>query len=213
MDNPFELTVEQGSEEWLKQRLGKFTSSRFSDLLTSSRTKGEVFGQTAKTYISEVAAEILTGEQVSNFVNQAMEWGTYQEDFAREAYEEITGNSVVESPFIEMNNYCGGSPDGLIDEDGIIEIKCPYNSTNFINSVVNDSAYDKKHVTQMQGYLMITGRKWCDYVCFDPRIKGNNIHVVRYERDEELISKIRERVELGKKELDIILEKVGWNGK
>lgn len=183
----------QGSQEWFDARLGKVTASRFNDLLTKPRSKKDQeagnLSKTANSYLLELISELLTGEGKS-FSNEALEWGTENEPLAREEYELSTFNEVSEVGFIDHPTIAnvGGSPDGLVGDGGMIEIKCPYNSNNHVKYLIGDAPISKAYYAQMQGNLWINGREWCDFVSFDPRIKGKNkIYIRRIERDEQFI--------------------------
>jgi hypothetical protein len=123
----------QRTEEWFAQRLGKFTASRFGDLMTSGRSKADIFGQTAISYIMEVAAEKLTGQRVQIF-GAALDHGNEYESVARKQNTNSAQNCEVEElGFCEISDYSGGSPDGkVVGTDKLIEIKCPYNTANHL---------------------------------------------------------------------------------
>jgi hypothetical protein len=153
MDIFEEKTELQQTEEWFAARLGKFTASRFGDLMTKGRKKDETFGGTAISYMMEVAAEQLTGQRVQIF-GAALDHGTEYEDAARQEYEKRTGVEVEELGFCEISDYSGGSPDGKVkDDDKLIEIKCPYNTVNHLKNVINKEI-DMKYIWQMQGCML-----------------------------------------------------------
>lgn len=195
----------QGSEEWHMERVGRFTSSRFHDLLTASKKKDEVFGGTAMGYILEIACERLTGQPEGFAGGRATDWGNDHESMAIGYYSSKKELKVEESPFIPVGTNYGGSPDGLIGTDGIIEVKCPFNSVNHLK-YFKDGEIPKNYYTQMQGNMMVTGRKWCDFISFDPRMpESHRIFIKRIERDEELINRILERIELAEVEVQKII--------
>lgn len=197
---------QQGSEAWLKERLGRFTSSRFGDLLTSGRKKDEVFGGTAMGYIIEVASERITGYPAGFEGNKYTEWGNEHEPEAGAYYTKVEGNIIEEAPFIPMNTNAGGSPDGLIGTDGVVEIKCPWNSANHLKYFAG-AEVPKGYTTQMQGNMMVTGRKWCDFISYDPRMpESHRIFIQRFERDETIINKIIERIALAEIEVQKIID-------
>lgn len=184
------MEIKQGSPEWLALRAGKVTASKIADVMMAKTTAGY------KNYMADLIVERLTGAKTESFTNAAMQWGVDQEPLARAEYEIKTGNFVdqitfVEHPTIEM---FGCSPDGLIGDDGLVEIKCP-NTATHIDYVMADKA-PTKYVPQMQCQLAVTGRKWCDFVSFDPRLPdGLNIFIVRVERDDEYIAKMEKEVQ------------------
>lgn len=185
----------QRNEEWQAQRLGKFTSSRFSDMMKSGRSKKEKFGQACINYVYEKIAEIMTGS-AHNVTSQATDWGNDFEEEAIKRYEKETGNKVTKIGFIDYNEYAGGSPDGFVGEDGIIEVKCPFNPSNHIKSMLNKYYYNPDHDFQVQGNLMVTGRKYCDFITYDPRVLEEALQYscFRVYRDEEKITSIQERL-------------------
>ena len=190
------LDLEQGSEEWKFARLGLASASRFKDILSEPRSKADKeagkLSDTACSYLCELAAEVLTGEQVE-LSGRALEWGSDNEAEARELYD--MNYADVSEVGIILDDSCkfGASPDGLVGNDGMIEIKCPYNSVNHIKTVVSGEM-PKEHMAQVQGNLMINERQWCDFISFDPRIKGKGrFFVARIERDDEYIAKLKEK--------------------
>ena len=177
--------IDQGTDEWLALRYGWITASRFKDVLS----KGQ--GKTRKAYMYHLAAEAITGERAESYTNEYMEWGTATEPQARAMYELESGNTVEEVSFIKLDDTkkIGCSPDGLIGDDGMIEIKCPKTTTQietFLSGKMPTS-----HKGQVQGQLWVSGRQWTDFVSFDPRIDGDSSYMcVRVERDEAYIKEI-----------------------
>tara|TARA_R110002126_G_scaffold98510_10_gene229363 strand:- start:1847 stop:2446 length:600 start_codon:yes stop_codon:yes gene_type:complete len=177
--------MEQGSLEWLALRAGKVTASRVSDVMAKTTTAAY------QNYMADLIAERLTGQKAESFTNAAMQWGVDKEPQARVEYEIKTGSLVeqvafVEHPTIQM---FGCSPDGYVGDDGLIEIKCPNTSTH-IDYIRQDKA-PTKYVNQMQCQMAVTGRKWCDFVSFDPRLPEKlQLFIVRLDRDDEYISKM-----------------------
>ena len=185
-------TCEQGSEEWLSMRLGKVTASRVKDVLTKGR--GNAPSKTAESYMMELIAEILTGESKPFFENDAMRWGTETEPQARSMYE-VNNDfvSVKEVAFVEHNSKIGISPDGLVGDDGLLEIKCPTTTTQIKRALSDDYSADYKAQIQMQ--LWVTERQWCDFVSFDPRLDcGASYLQQRVYRDEEYIEEMKVKV-------------------
>ena len=181
--------IEQGSQEWLALRAGKVTASKVADVMSSITTAGY------KNYLADLVVERLTGKKTESFTNAAMQWGVDQEPIARAEYEVKTGNFVDQIAFVDhptIANF-GCSPDGLVGNDGLIEIKCP-NTATHIDYVMQDKV-PTKYIPQIQCQLAVTGRKWCDFVSFDPRLPdGLQILIVRLERDDEYIEKLEARV-------------------
>ena len=194
----------QRTDGWHDARKGMITASRFGDVL--AKGKGTDFGKTAMSYAYEILAVEITGEE-KGFTNTAMEWGIENEPDARLAYQMKTFDFVQEVGFIKYDDMVGGSPDGLIGEDGGIEIKCPYNSTNHIAVMISKET-PTEYVPQVQGSMLITGRKWWDFVSYDPRFpKDKRLIIIKNKRDEEYIKILKERLEKFKIFLEEIRQK------
>jgi len=197
---------EQGSVEWLYTRVGKVTASRFADVM-NFRKDGK---ESAKRYDyrMELVVERLTGQPSEHYVSEYMEWGSEQEKAARMAYEAHTGNLVVVPGFIDHPAIpmCGGSPDGFVDDDGMIELKAPTSATH-IETVLFEE-YD--HRPQMQGNLACNPkRKWCDFVSYDPRLpKHLRLYVQRFTRDGGYIAKLESGIVLFQSELDTLMTRL-----
>lgn len=200
------MTIIQGSPEWFAQRLGKVTASRLSDVLAKVKA-GEAAGRA--NYRAELVAERLTGKASEGFSNAAMKWGTECEPLARAAYEAeygllVTETSMVTHPHISMS---GASPDGLVSIDGLIEIKCPETKAH-IDTILSGEA-PSKYVPQMQWQMACTGRAWCDFVSFDPRMPADmQMFVRRVLRDDELIKAYEVEVVAFLKEVDETVTKL-----
>lgn len=176
----------QGSPEWFQVRCGKVTASRVADLIAKTKTG---WGASRANYMAELIAERLTGASAPSFTNAAMQWGTEQEPEARAAYEFRTDSEVVPVGFVIHPRVAdaGASPDGLVGSDGLIEIKCP-NTATHIETILGQ-AVPAKYVTQMQFQMACTGRQWCDFVSFDPRMpEAMRYFQKRVERDDKLIA-------------------------
>lgn len=209
------VDIEQGSEEWLKLRLGLVSASRFKDIMTNPRSKTELFSATAKSYMLELIAEILTGEQ-KEVSGKALEWGSNNEKSAQIEYAFEKGVSVDEVGIcLTDDRQVGASPDGFVGDFGGIEIKCPYNSANHISTVISGEM-PKEHIAQVQGNMLVNGRQWWDFVSYDPRIDGKGrIFITRIKRDEEYIAKLQEKLTAFLIEMKRILKKsfgIEWNG-
>jgi putative phage-type endonuclease len=185
-------TATQRTEDWYAARLGKATASRFKDAIAALKSGAPA--QARRDYLTELVVERLTQQPIQRFQNAAMTWGTEQEPAARAAYERITGRIVEETGFVCHDTLMAGcSPDGLVDWDGLIEIKCPYSSANHIETLLN--GMPAEHIPQVQGQMWITGREWCDFVSYDPRMpEALQLHVQRIQRDEAFIADLERRV-------------------
>lgn len=179
--------MQQGTDEWKAARLGKLTASRVADatdLLKSGKP-----GAKRVTYLGELIAERLTGLVVEKYQNDLMRWGTQQEPEARAMYEFFQGVEVetvglIDHPSIAM---AGASPDGLVGAEGLLEIKCPSTSTHIETLIAQ--AIPEEYVKQIDWQMACTGRLWCDFVSYDPRLPPHMaMFVCRRERDEGAIA-------------------------
>ena len=187
------LEAEQGTQEWLDARCGRPSASQFHKLITSS---GKPSTQ-ADGYIYSMIAERLMGYSEPVYVTDAMQRGTDLEPEAREFYEFISDVKVQEVGFILDNSgEFGCSPDGLIGEEGGLEIKCPASHNHVAWSI--KGACPAKHYAQVQGCMYITGRKWWDFMSYHPDMKP---FIVRVERDEEFITNLAEQILLAVTEI------------
>lgn len=182
----------QGSELWLAARAGHCTASRFKDVLARIKS-GEAASR--RSYRMQLVTERLTGTPCESYKNAAMEWGNATEPLARMAYEALTGALVDEAPFMlhPTIKWVGASPDGCVDEDGAIEIKCPYQSTVHVETF--DRGMPPEHMAQCQGVLWVTDRKWIDFISYDPRMPEHlKLYRERIERDEKYIENLAAEV-------------------
>ncbi len=179
-------SCEQLSEEWFAARLGKVTASCFGQAMAGGA------GKTRKTYMIKLVAERLTGEAAEGYMNAAMQRGIEVEPEARAYYEAITEGKVEQVGFVELDENIGCSPDGLVGEEGMLEIKCPNASTHIETILANRSP--AVYNPQIQGQLWVTGRTWCDFVSFDPRVKARPFWFIRVYRDEQYIAKMEIKI-------------------
>jgi putative phage-type endonuclease len=184
-------TATQRDADWYAARIGKATASRFKDAIATLKSGDPA--QAQRDYVTELVVERLTGQRVQKYVTAAMQWGDHEPE-ARTAYERVTGTSVEETGFVAHDTLLAGcSPDGLVDWDGLIEIKCPFNSANHIETLLNGMPDD--HRAQVQGQMWITGRQWCDFVSYDPRMPVElQLHVQRIQRDPSFIADLEARI-------------------
>ena len=197
--------IDQGSDEWHQLRLGKVTASKLADVMAKGR--GNTPSKTRQSYMLQIAAEILTGQPQDNFTNPYMEWGNECEPQARSMYEFDSGNDVTECAFITVNERFGVSPDGLIGDNGLLEIKCPKTTTQIQRYL--DGVFPTTYKAQVQGQLLASEREWVDFVSFDTRINGSaSYFCVRVERDEEYIKELQAGINQFIEELAGLLEKL-----
>lgn len=179
---------EQGTQEWITERLGRVTASRVADVIAKTKAG---WGASRANYMAELICERLTGAQASLYSNTAMQWGTDTEPQAKAAYCFLRDEEVIPVGFVVHPRIAdsGASPDGLIGDDGLIECKCP-NTNTHIETLLMQSV-PEKYVTQMQWQMACTERTWCDYVSFDPRLPpAMQMFVKRVNRDEKRIAEL-----------------------
>jgi putative phage-type endonuclease len=185
--------IEQGSVEWKMLRAGKVTASRISDVMAKLKS-GEA--AVRKNYRAELVAERLSGSPAESFQSAAMRWGVEQEPLARLIYEsKFIGLTVEETDFVDHPTIAmaGASPDGLVLDDGLVEFKCP-NTATHIEYLLSGAA-PQEYIYQMQFQMACTGRAWCDFVSFDPRMPERmQMLIVRYPRDDKMIAEIEAEV-------------------
>jgi len=182
------MNEEQGTESWFSDRLGKVTASRLADVLAKTKTG---YSASRTNYITQLVLERITNTRAESYSNAAMQWGTEQEPFARAAYEAHTGQMVGEVGFIPHPDIeaAGASPDGLVGDDGMVEIKCPSSSTVlevWLTHSQGGNPVDAKYYAQMQWQMRCANRAWCDYVVFDPRMPAKaQLFIFRVERNPD----------------------------
>lgn len=184
--------IEQRTEAWYAARLGKVTASRVADLM--AKTKSGPSASRAN-YMADLIVERLTGQRAEGFTSAAMQWGTDTEPQARAAYEFHTDAEVVEDGFSLHPTIAdfGASPDGLVGDVGLVEIKCPNTAAHL--DVLLTGTVPAKYVTQMQAQMACTGRAWCDFVSFDPRMPGEmQMFVKRVHRDDAFIAEMEGKI-------------------
>jgi len=176
--------------EQYPDRAGLITASKCKDFMTKGR--GEPFGETAKTYAAElVLAEM--GYNPESFTTWQMEHGIENEPNAREIYEKSRGVICDLPGFIKMDGLnVGCTPDGMVGEDGLLEIKCPQPPAH-TKYLLNGPP--KEYIQQMQFQMMVTGAIWCDFMTFHPDFpEGLQAKVFRIDRDQDYIDLIKSRI-------------------
>jgi len=188
---------EQGTEEWFKVRLGKFTAT---DGLTIFNN-----GKGVETLAFEKASERLTGKPKAEYTNPDMERGKRLEAIARNSYELETGNLVKTVGFCELDEFIGCSPDGFVEDKGLVEIKCK-NDPNYARYLY-DGKIDPEHYMQMQFQMFVTDREWVDYVVYNENF-FKSTKIVRVFRNETDIAKIKAGLAVGIAQVKDIVEKI-----
>lgn len=184
--------TDQRTPEWFAARLGKCTASRVADVIARTKTG---WGASRANYAAQLVAERLTGVPADSFTNGAMQWGIDTEAEARRAYcfrQDVDVQEVgfVDHPSVAMS---GASPDGLVDADGLLELKCPNTSTH-IGTLLGQSV-PSKYIAQIQWQLACTERQWCDFASYDPRLpESMRLFVERVRRDDAMIAELEGHV-------------------
>jgi putative phage-type endonuclease len=191
--------MDQRTPEWFAARCGKVTASRMADVVAKTRNG---YGASRANYMAELICERLTGRPTEGFTNAAMQWGTDQEPFARDAYSAKTGELVTETGFVRHPRIenAGASPDGIVGA-GLVEIKCP-NTANHIEYLMSKEP-PQKYFYQMQWQMACAMAEFCDWVSYDPRMPQDlQLLIVRIHRDEDCIKMLEAEVEAFLSELD-----------
>jgi putative phage-type endonuclease len=196
--------MEQRSEEWFQARLGKVTASRVADVLAKIKS-GE--SASRRNYKIQLVSERLTGEKQESYINQAMQDGIDREIFARDRYVQQFGEveevGFVKHPTLEA----GASPDGMVGDDGILEIKCPMGSTHTETLMTQD--VPSRYIPQIQFQLLCTGRKWCDFVSYNPMFPQHlQVFVKRVEADTVYQKELELEVKQFLGEVDDVINKL-----
>lgn len=200
------MSAGQGTDAWFQVRLGHLTASRMADVLAT--TKSGV-SASRKNYMAQLVAERLTGARQENFTNSAIEWGTSHEPLARAEYEILRDIFVEQDGFIKHPTieWCGASCDGFVGDDGLIEIKAP-NTATHIDYLLGKKP-PTKYLPQMALQLACTGRKWCDFVSYDPRMpEKHRLFVVRYTPDAAYLAKVEDEAKIFLDEVSAMLEQL-----
>lgn len=195
-------SAQQGSHEWLTQRLGKVTASRLSDVCAVGKSGVPAAGRMA--YMVELMAEVLTGVPCKSFDgNTDTERGIALEPTARALYEIKTGSFVMDAPFVLHPSIerAGASPDGLVGDDGLIEIKCPRPHSHL--AYMTSGEVPAKYIPQMAWQIACTGRQWVDFVSYCEVMPEHlRLHVIRYETNDQHLHELEERVRCFLSEMD-----------
>ena len=191
----------QRTDEWFEKRRGKVTASRVGDVVL--RQKNGSFYAKREDYKNQLICEILTGNIVSSITSAAMQHGIDTEDEAFDVFKKTMWMDVTKADFVVHPTILrsGASPDGYIGDEGLLEIKCPKSQTHI--ETLRRGTYDPQYVPQMQWQMACTGRKWVDFVSYDPRLpEAYRLFVDRIERDDLWIAQANEMVEQFLREVD-----------
>lgn len=190
--------LEQGSKEWVEVRKLKMTASNATAIGAN--------GAGLETYILDLVSQYLSSAEKEHYSNEHIERGNELEAEARTVYELETGNKVQQVGFVIFDEYTGCSPDGLIGDDGLIEIKCKADKGHLKQLIEGEKAIESSYKNQIQMQLYVTGRKWCDFVCYNPNFQKHTF-VYRIYPDDKYHKKLAEGIKAGKEMIKEILKK------
>ena len=196
---------EQRTDEWYAIRKGKMTASNAETIIAN--------GKGLETYIYNLMAEYYSSAEKENYINADMQRGIDLEPEAKIEFQFYTGLDIKEVGCVELNEYILASPDGLIGDDGLIEIKCPNDSIYFKLLLSNN--IKPEYIAQMQMQMYVTDRQYCYFVSYNPNFE-KSLYIKKINRDEEMIEKLKKGLERGTqliKEIKENFRKVGTNGK
>ena len=196
---------EQRTDEWYNIRKGKMTASNAETIIAN--------GKGLETYIYNLMAEYYSSAEKENYINADMQRGIDLEPEAKIEFQFYTGLDIKEVGCVELNEYILASPDGLIGDDGLIEIKCPNDSIYFKLLLSNN--IKPEYIAQMQMQMYVTDRQYCYFVSYNPNFE-KSLYIKKINRDEEMIEKLKKGLERGTqliKEIKENFRKVGTNGK
>ena len=191
--------MEQGSEAWFAVKLGHVSASKAKIAMGGK-------GKTRDRLKYGLIEEIRKQERRDSFKTPAMSNGIELEPLGREYYSDIMGVEVKQVGFVELNEYVGVSPDGLIGEDGLLELKCPITPTHI--SYIDKDILPIEYKEQVYMQLWVTGRKWCDIVSFDPTWEDKMLWRLRVERDEKEIAKVEVKINEFVTEMTDLIDKM-----
>jgi len=198
--------MEQRSVEWFADRAGRFGASELAALMAKKGTA------TRDNKIAQKVAERLTGVCEAGFTSSAMQWGIDHEDEARDQYFLASDNYIEDEGFVRhpdpsLYDWTGASPDGLVESDGLVEIKCPNTATHI--SYLRTKKVPSNYMYQMQWQMACTGRKWCDFVSYDPRMPERlQLLVIHVPRDDLMIAKLEIAVSAAIEEVQQIINEI-----
>lgn len=196
--------LEQGTDEWLRVRAGKITGSEFYPLISASTGKGRG-GHI--NYCRKKAVEKICGIETATFKNGAMLQGTEREPYARMAYELLKEVEVEQVGFVELNEYVGCSPDGLVGEDGILEIKSKTDDGH-AKLLLGEEDFESQYIWQALYVAYVCGRKWADLISYNPHFGKSSVYIRRLERNEEVDATIEKALSIGIENIEEYINKL-----
>lgn len=202
--------VEQGSQEWHRMRAGVITASRVHDIIKHGRKKG-TYSAARETYMNELIAQVCTGLIPDEINAKQLSWGKDNEPKAIKLYDPWGDKDVTQIAFIYSDDMrCGVSPDALVGDNGALEIKCPWTSSQYISQLLGAEP-KPEYYTQVQYSLWVLQREYWDFMNFDPRMKKHNHTVKRFEPDLNLFDTFEEEIPKFIADMDEKLNSIGFN--
>lgn len=201
--------IEQGTPEWHRMRAGVITASRVHDIIKKGRAKGS-YSAARQVYMNELIAQVCTGLLPEQLTAKQVLWGHENEPKALALYDPFEDKQINQIAFIYgLDMRCGVSPDALVNDNGGLEIKCPWTTSQYIDQLLGGEP-KPEYLTQMQYSMWLTGREYWDFANYDPRMKKKNIHVVKYEPDLKLFKVFDEEIPKFIKDMDDKLASIGF---
>lgn len=198
--------MEQRTDEWFSARLGKVTGSRVADVMAKTKSG---YSASRQNYMAELICQRLTGRQEERFTTAAMQRGTDLEPKARAMYMLETGEIVLETGLVlhpDIPDF-GASPDGLVGDDGLIEIKCPNTWTHI--ETLKSGEPKREYFIQMQAQMACTGRQWCDFISYDDRLPDDLAYFqTRINRDDAFIADMLSEIRVFLSDLEELINKL-----
>lgn len=201
--------IEQGTTEWHRMRAGVITASKVHDIIKKGRAKGS-YSAARQVYMNELIAQVCTGLLPDELTAKQVMWGKDNEPKALALYDPFEEKNIHQIAFIYgMDMRCGVSPDALVNDDGGLEIKCPWTTSQYIDQLLGGDP-KPEYLTQMQYSMWLTKREYWDFANYDPRMKKNNIKIVTHEPDLKLFEIFDNEIPKFIEDMDKKLESIGF---
>lgn len=201
--------VEQGSQEWHRMRVAVITGSRVYDIIKPGRKKGS-YSEAREKYMNELIAQVCTGLLPDEINAKALSWGKENEPKALDAYDPFGDFNIHQIAFIYSDDMrCGVSPDALVNDEGGLEIKCPFTTSQYINQLLGGDP-KPEYNAQYQFCMWIAKRDWWDFMNFDPRMRKNNHIIKRFKKDNEMFDAFEREIPIFISEMDEKLDSIGF---
>jgi len=202
--------IEQGTTEWHRMRAGVITASKVHDIIKKGRAKGS-YSAARQVYMNELIAQVCTGLLPDELTAKQVMWGKDNEPKALALYDPFEEKNIHQIAFIYgMDMRCGVSPDALVNDNGGLEIKCPWTTSQYIDQLLGGDP-KPEYLTQMQYSMWLTKREYWDFANYDQRMKKNNIKIVTHEPDLKLFEVFDNEIPKFIEDMDKKLASIGFN--